>query len=190
MTVEQLISSCGEPYKSILRQPQIDHIYKLLNTKILTHKNKPRQGNTRCEAVAIAYYILNNWDKNVLICVNKLSFGSEIIHLILDVVKLSNIGVKVQSENGDTIRFNNGCYLRIGTYNEPSVAFGATYNWYIFSDFGNIDEESSKNIFNNLYPVVNAMKDAKLSILYYEDNGFIKLLNRKMTIEKVLNSGG
>jgi hypothetical protein len=187
MTVEQLISTCGNPYKNILRQPQIDHIHKLLNTKILIHKNKPRQGNTRSEAVAIAYYILQNWDKNVLICVNKLSFGSEIIHLILDVIKLSNAQIKVQSENGDTIRFNNGCYLRIGTYNNHSVAVGANYSWYIFSDFSNIDEESSKSIFNGIYPVVNAMKDAKLSILYYEDNGFVKLLNRKMTIEKILN---
>lgn len=189
MTVDQLISSCGEPYKSM--QPhQMNHIHELLNTKVLIHKMNPQSGKIRSQAVAIAYYILNNWDKNVLILVNKLSFGSEIIHLILDVIKLSNTLIKVQSESVDTVRFNNYCCIRIGSYNEPSVAFGATYNWYIFSDFGSIDEEISKAIYSNLYPCVNAMKDAKLSVLYYEGNGFVKLLNRKMTIEKVLNSGG
>lgn len=167
--------SDSEKANLINLRKDVNGFYKLLNIKLYEHQKETieniynyklnciihsrQSGTSTSLALAILYFILCNFDKAVGITSHINITAEEIIEKIKFYYESLPYYVKpgVIKWRKDYIKFDNGCYIRVGT-----SLVGATYDMIVLNRFSFYKNSRAEQLLNSLIPITSAHPSAKL----------------------------
>lgn len=122
-------------------------------------------GKTVMTGIFIAWYILFNIDKNVLILANKGATASEIMDKIKTVIKGLPFFLKpgITQNNVMTMRFDNGCRI-LAQSTTKSAAIGFTIHLAFMDEFAHIHQNFIEPFYRSVYPTLSSSQISRVII--------------------------
>jgi len=122
-------------------------------------------GKTVMSGIFIAWYILFNIDKNVLILANKGATASEIMDKIKTVIKGLPFFLKpgIAQNNVMTMRFDNGCRV-LAQSTTKSAAIGFTIHLAFMDEFAHIHQNFIEPFYRSVYPTLSSSQISRVII--------------------------
>jgi hypothetical protein len=122
-------------------------------------------GKTVMTGIFIAWYVLFNIDKNVLILANKGQTAAEIVDKVKTVVKGLPFFLKpgISSNNVMTMKFDNGCRIMSQTTTK-SAAIGFTIHLAFMDEFAHIHPNFIEPFYRSVYPTLSSSQISRVII--------------------------
>jgi hypothetical protein len=122
-------------------------------------------GKTVTSAIFIAWYLLFNTDKNVLVLANKGGTAAEILDKIKAVIKGLPFFLKpgIIQNNVMTMRFDNGCRI-MGQATTKTAAIGFTIHLVYMDEFAHIQASFIEPFYRSVYPTISSSKISRVII--------------------------
>jgi hypothetical protein len=122
-------------------------------------------GKTVTSAIFIAWYLLFNVDKNVIVLANKGATSAEIIDKIKAVIKGLPFFLKpgIIQNNVMTMRFDNGCRI-LGQATTKTAAIGFTIHLAYMDEFAHIQPSFIEPFYRSVYPTISSSQISRVII--------------------------
>jgi len=135
-----------------------------LKTKKFT-ESRPCDNKPFVDSVALIHYALTKTNKDVLIVASHIKDTDELRDKIITLIADSSLPKKtklLKKKTKDYIEFESGVKI----YFKPIRASypGIQWSWIMINDIRLIDPPKYLKIFNNHFPVIESIKDAKLTL--------------------------
>lgn len=151
------------PFLNIkLRDYQEDLLNKVSNNRYNLVLKSRQCGIDTVNAISILHYILTNEDKNILVLVNNIQQGCELIDKVKKLYYSLPFYMKIGVEtwNQSSIKFSNGVRLKVGA--GKNAAIGTQIHYLLICDAAHI--VNFFEIYRSLFPMVSSLKDSKITI--------------------------
>jgi hypothetical protein len=122
-------------------------------------------GKTVMTGIFIAWYILFNIDKNVMILANKGATAAEIVDKIKTVIKGLPFFLKpgLVQNNVMTMRFDNGCRI-MSQSTTKTAAIGFTLHLLFMDEFAHIHNNFIEPFYRSVYPTLSSSQVSRVII--------------------------
>lgn len=122
-------------------------------------------GKTVMTGIFIAWYILFNIDKNVMILANKGQTAAEIVDKVKTVIKGMPFFLKpgIVTNNQGTMRFDNGCRI-LTQSTTKSAAIGFTIHLAFMDEFAHIHQNFIEPFYRSVYPTLSSSQISRVII--------------------------
>jgi|SaaInlV_125m_DNA_1040241.scaffolds.fasta_scaffold00280_48 hypothetical protein len=153
--------------KDELDKEDLGIINSLLKEKYSESKNYDKK--LLIDSVALIYYAMTKENKVVLYLSPKIEESLVVKKAIEELIKNSSFTKKVKKEmfvkvaDTKSLMFFNGTRIVFGK-SAKRAAIGYTINWILINDIRLTEPGIYEAIFANLYPVMNAMRDGRMTL--------------------------
>lgn len=122
-------------------------------------------GKTVTSSIFIAWFVLFNVDKNVMILANKGATAAEIMDKIKTVLKGLPFFLKpgISQNNVMGMRFDNGCRI-MSQATTKTAAIGFAIHLCYMDEFAHIQESYLEPFYRSVYPTISSSKISKIII--------------------------
>lgn len=122
-------------------------------------------GKTVMSGIFIAWYILFNIDKNVMILANKGQTAAEIVDKVKTVIRGLPFFLKpgIITNNQGTMRFDNGCRI-LTQSTTKSAAIGFTIHLAFMDEFAHIHANFIEPFYRSVYPTLSSSQVSRVII--------------------------
>jgi RNase P subunit RPR2 len=177
-----------EGYKKIeLRDYQKEILLNYKNHRFNILLASRQIGKTITTGIFLVWYMLFNFDRNVLLMTNKGETTIEVIDKIKAIVEGLPFFLKPGILKLDVfkMRFDNGCRL-IGQNTTKRGGIGFTIHLLFLDEFAHIHESIKDEFYENVYPVLSSSKVSKI-VITSTPNGLDKFHDIYMGAEEGSN---
>lgn len=126
----------------------------------------PRQiGKTICSAIFLTWFLLFNFDKNVMLLANKGTTTREILDKIRAVVEGLPFFMKpgIIKKDVMSMKFDNECRI-MGQNTTKNAGIGFTIHLLFLDEFAHVDSWIAEEFYGNIYPTLSSSQISKIVI--------------------------
>jgi hypothetical protein len=151
--------------KITLRPYQEDILRHYQNNRWIVFLASRQIGKTVMTGIFIAWYILFNIDKNVMILANKGATASEIVDKVKTVIKGLPFFLKpgLTQNNVMSMRFDNGCRI-MSQSTTKTAAIGFTIHLLFMDEFAHIHNNFIEPFYRSVYPTLSSSNVSRVII--------------------------
>ena len=122
-------------------------------------------GKTVTASIFITWYLLFNYDKNVIVLANKAATAAEILDKIKAVIKGLPFFLKpgIKQNNVMTIRLDNDCRV-MGQATTKTAAIGFTLHLVYMDEFAHIQSNFLEPFYRSVYPTISSSQISRVII--------------------------
>lgn len=144
------------------------------NNKHRYYSNGILSHNTICSSIFIAWYVMFNFDKNILVLSNKGATTKEIVDKIRTMLDNLPFFMKPGLLKNDVtnLKFDNGSRI-ISQSTTPNAGIGLTIHLLFLDEFAHIHRNFVNPFYENVYPTMSANKNFRI-IITSTPNGYNK----------------
>ena len=144
-------------------QEKILRIYQ--HNRFVVGMSSRQSGKTILSSILIAWFLLFNTDKNILVLANKGATAAEIIDKIKAVLKGLPFFLKpgIIQNNVMTIKTDNGCRI-FGQATTKTAAIGFTLHLVYMDEFAHIQPSFLEPFYRSVYPTISSSKISRVII--------------------------
>ena len=148
-----------------LRPYQEEVLRQFQNNRFNVFLASRQIGKTVTSAIFIAWYLLFNIDKNVIVLANKGATAAEILDKIKSVIKGLPFFLKpgVVQNNVMTMKFDNGCKV-MGQATTKTAAIGFTIHLAYMDEFAHIQNSFIEPFYRSVYPTISSSQVSRVII--------------------------
>jgi len=149
-----------------LRDYQEDVLRDMQENRFVAFLASRQSGKTVVTGIFLTWYILFNFDKNLMVLANVGATTVEIIDKIK--VIMSNLpfflkpGIKVNNQL--SMKFDNGCRL-FGRNTTKKAAVGFTLHFLFIDEFAYVPDNYIDSLWRTVYPTLSSSKIARLAVV-------------------------
>jgi len=133
----------------------------------------PRQvGKTICSAIFLTWFLVFNFDKNVMLLANKGATTREILDKIRAVVEGLPFFMKpgVIKKDVMSMKFDNECRI-MGQNTTKNAGIGFTIHLLFLDEFAHVEANIAEEFYGNVYPTLSSSEISKI-IITSTPNGY------------------
>ena len=133
----------------------------------------PRQvGKTICSSLYLVWFLLFQFDKNVMLLANKGDTTREIMDKVRAVVEGLPFFLKpgIIKKDVMTMKFDNECRI-IGQNTTKNAGIGFAIHLLFLDEFAHVQENIAEEFYGNIYPTLSSSKISKM-IITSTPNGY------------------
>lgn len=148
-----------------LRDYQKDVLRKFQDNRFNIFLSARQTGKSITVSLFLTWYLLFNFDKNVMLSTNKGDTTKEVLNKIRGIMELLPFFLKpgIVKKDVFSMAFDNGCTI-MGTTTTPRSGIGFTIHLLFLDEFAHVPEHIKEPFYTNIYPTVSASKTSKIII--------------------------
>lgn len=141
---------------------------EIINSLIKNRKSESKKHSNKIliDSVALIYYMIKNVDKEVVYLSPKDSDALEVMNKIVELLKGSKLPKKkmfIPKKKGNELFWLHNVRMVFKKASKRAT-LGYTMHWVLVNDIRYIDPEVYYGLYNNMMPVMDAMKDSKVTL--------------------------
>lgn len=151
--------------KITLRDYQVDVLRDMQENRFVVFKSARQIGKTISTGIFLAWYLLFNVDRNLMVLANVGSTTTEIIDKVKVILSNLPFFIKPGVVKNDvmTMKFDNGCRL-FGRNTTKTAAIGFTVHFLYCDEFAHIHHNFIEPFWRSIYPTLSSSKISRCVI--------------------------